>query len=69
MRQNGRSSLAVIGHGLTSDTSRAVLDRTMDSVFDQDPDMLIDLAIRCMTEPHIRHRPLKLNIYFRENLL
>ncbi|SEL36911.1 LacI family DNA-binding transcriptional regulator [Pacificibacter marinus] len=68
MREKNRSSLVFIGHGLTQDTRRALLDGTMDAVFDQDPDILIDRAIRCLTEPLIRSRQLKLDIYFRENL-
>ena len=68
MREQGRSALVFIGHGLTPDTRRALLDGTMDAVFDQDPDILIDRAIRCLTEPQMRPRSLKLDIYFRENL-
>lgn len=68
MREQGRTSLVVIGHGLTPDTRRALLDGTMDAVFDQDPDTLIDRAIRCVGENPERVSPLKLDIYFRENL-
>ena len=68
MREAERSSLVFIGHGLTPDTRRSLLDGTMDAVFDQDPDILIDQAIRHLTESRIRSRPLKLEIYFRENL-
>jgi LacI family transcriptional regulator len=68
MREQRRTSVVVIGHGLTPDTRGALLEGTMDAVFDQDPDILIDRAIRCLTEPQKRPRPLKLDIYFRENL-
>lgn len=68
MREQARESVVFIGHGLTPDTRRALLDGTMDAVFDQDPDTLIERAIKCLTDPPERPRPLKLEIYFRENL-
>ncbi|WP_417723246.1 LacI family DNA-binding transcriptional regulator [Salipiger sp.] len=68
MREQGRESVVFIGHGLTADTRRALLERSMDAVFDQDPDVLIDRAIACLTGREPRPRPLKLDIYFRENL-
>lgn len=68
IREQERTSIVVIGHGLTSDTRRALLDGSMDAVFEQDPDALIDRAIACLKDPSLPPRPLKLDIYFRENL-
>ncbi|MBR9821814.1 MAG: LacI family transcriptional regulator [Rhodobacteraceae bacterium] len=68
MRECNRQGLVFIGHGLTADTRRAMVEGTMDAIFDQDPDGLIDRAIRCLTVPGDLPRPLKLDIYFRENL-
>ncbi|MCB1345580.1 MAG: substrate-binding domain-containing protein [Rhodobacteraceae bacterium] len=67
IREQGRSSLVFIGHGLTGDTRRALLDGSMDAIFEQDPDALIDRAIRCLSDAASPQRPLKLDIYFREN--
>ncbi|ASM74913.1 MULTISPECIES: LacI family DNA-binding transcriptional regulator [Roseobacteraceae] len=63
-----REELVFIGHGLTPDTRRAMLDGTVDAIFDLDPDTLIDRAIQLLSLPVCRPRPLKLDIYFRENL-
>jgi len=68
MREEGRQSVIFIGHGLTPDTRRAVLEGTMDAIFDQDPDALIDRALACLATPDGPVRPLKFDIYFRENL-
>lgn len=68
MREQDRSSLVVIGHGLTPDTRRALLDGTMAAVFDQNPDTLIDRAIAHLSDPSSPPKPLKFDIYFRENL-
>jgi LacI family transcriptional regulator len=68
LRELGREDIVFVGHGLTADTRRALLDGTMDVVFDQDPDLLIDRAIRMLADPQARPDPLKLDIYFKENL-
>lgn len=68
IREKKQTQLVFIGHGLTPDTRRAMLDGTVDAIFDMDPDILIDRAIRCLSEPAAHPRPLKLDIYFRENL-
>lgn len=68
IREKRQTKLVFIGHGLTPDTRRAMLDGTIDAIFEMDPDILIDRAIRCLSEPAARPRPLKLDIYFRENL-
>lgn len=63
-----RDSVIFIGHGLTPDTRHAVLDGTMDVIFDQDPDALLDRALNSLAAPSEPIRPLRLDIYFRENL-
>ena len=68
MREQGRESVIFVGHGLTDDTRRALLDGTMDAVFDQDPNVLIDRAIASLADDLPRPKPMKLDIYFRENL-
>ncbi len=68
LRERGRQDVVFVGHGLTADTRRALLDGTMDAVFDQDPDLLLDGAIRALSDPEARRDRLKLDIYFRENL-
>ncbi|WP_353476315.1 LacI family DNA-binding transcriptional regulator (plasmid) [Salipiger sp. H15] len=68
LREQDRQEVIFIGHGLTPDTRRAVLEGTMDAIFDQDPDMLISRAIACLSDPVPVQRPLKLDIYFSENL-
>ena len=68
MRERDRLEVVFIGHGLTPDTRRAVVEGAMDVIFDQDPDALIDRALRCLSEQAPVARPLKFDIYFRENL-
>lgn len=68
LRDRHRESVIFIGHGLTADTRRALLEGTMDAVFDQDPDTLIDNALHILAGRAPRLRPLKLDIYLRENL-
>ncbi|UMA66804.1 LacI family DNA-binding transcriptional regulator (plasmid) [Roseivivax marinus] len=68
LRERGRGDVVFIGHGLTEDTRRALLDGTMDAVLDQDPSVLLDRALQTLAEPGARPDPLKLDIYFRENL-
>lgn len=68
LQEQGRDDIVMIGHGLTTDTRRALLDGTMDAVFDLDPDTLIDRAIGDILMKPDRERPLKLDVYFRENL-
>ena len=68
LRELGRDDVVFVGHGLTTDTRRALLDGTMDAVFDQDPDTLIDRAIRTLAVPEVPPDPLKFDIYFKENL-
>ena len=68
LREQGRQDVIFIGHGLTQDTRKAVLEGTMDAIFDQDPDTLLDRAVACLNEPASTARPLKLDIYFSENL-
>ncbi|MFY0634563.1 MAG: LacI family DNA-binding transcriptional regulator [Vannielia sp.] len=68
LRERGREEVVFIGHGLTDDTRRALLDGTMDAVFDQDPDLLLDRALAALARAQAPQGALKLDIYFRENL-
>jgi len=67
LTERGRETVAFVGHGLTPDTRRAILEGTMDAVLDLDPNTLIDRAIACLSGK-AEARSLKLDIYFRENL-
>ena len=69
LRDRGREDVVFVGHGLTADTRRALLDGTMDAVFDQSPDALIDSALALLAEPEGGGvRRLQMELYFRENL-
>ncbi len=68
LREQGRDDVVFVGHGLTADTRQALLDGTMDAVFDQDPDVLIDRAIQTLSQPEAPPNPLKLDIICKENL-
>lgn len=64
----GRQDIVFIGHGLTPDTRKALIDGTMDAVFDLDPDTLIDRSIARLRGEDSTRQSLKLDIFFRENL-
>lgn len=68
IREHRKGGIVFIGHGLTPDTRRALLDGTIDAVFDMDPDTLIERALASLSDPVKQPKPLKLDIYFRENL-
>lgn len=68
LREQTRGNVVFIGHGLTPDTRRALLDGSIDAVFDMDPDTLIARALHSLSAPAQQPSPLKLDIYFRENL-
>ncbi len=68
IREQKQGNVVFIGHGLTPDTRRALLDGTVDAVFDVDPDTLIERALFSLSAPIEQPRPLRLDIYFRENL-
>lgn len=68
LRERGRRDVVVIGHGLTADTRKALIDGTMDAVFELDPTMLIDAAIARLAAPDAEAQAPKLDIFFRENL-
>lgn len=68
IREHEKGGIVFIGHGLTPDTRRALLDGTIDAVFDMDPDTLIERALASLADPAQQPKPLRLDIYFRENL-
>lgn len=67
LRERERQEIVLIGHGLTPDTRKALIDGTMDAVFEVDPNVLIDSAIARLTAAEAAAIP-KLDIFFRENL-
>ncbi|MEC7256612.1 MAG: LacI family DNA-binding transcriptional regulator [Pseudomonadota bacterium] len=68
LAERGRSDVAFIGHGLTKDTRKALVEGVMDAVFHTDPDALIDRAIGAICQPDQQVLPMKLEFVFRENL-
>lgn len=68
LAERNRRDVILIGHGLSADTRRALMDGTMDVVFDLDIDVLLDRAIDCLLRPDRPPRPPKLDIFFRENM-
>ncbi len=68
LRERDRRDVVMIGHGLTTDTRKALIDGSMDAVFELAPETLIEGAIARLTRPDdVSGRP-KLDIFFRENL-
>ncbi|TCT09935.1 LacI family transcriptional regulator [Tepidamorphus gemmatus] len=64
-----------IGHGMTRDTRRLLIDGIMDAVINSDPDQIIALTLaRFRRPPHSRTHgdghsvPLSMEIIFRENI-
>lgn len=70
LRERGRSSDTIlIGHGLSPDTRRLLLDGTMDAVVNSEPDALIAAAINaCRPSSSGFIHTIKMDIFFRENL-
>lgn len=69
LRERRRQEIVLIGHGLTTDTRKALIDGSMDAVFDLDPAALIERAISRLTSPELEAARPKLDIFFRENLV
>ncbi len=66
-----RHDLVFVGHGLTSDTRRMLIDGTMDAVIDSDPEYILETALRLVVNPSAtrsRHA-VKMDIFLRENLM
>lgn len=70
LRERGRShDTILIGHGLSLDTRRLLLDGTMDAVINSDPDALIAMALEaCRPSSSISTFTSAMEIFFRENL-
>ncbi len=66
-----RDDLVFIGHGLTKDTRRMLVDGTMDAVIDSDPVSIFETALQLVTDTkdsQTRHA-VKMDIFLRENLM
>ncbi|MEO3385287.1 LacI family DNA-binding transcriptional regulator [Mesorhizobium sp. CAU 1741] len=75
LREQDRSDKVVfIGHGLTSDTRRLLIEGTMDVVINSDPDQVIAQTLARFARPFdaargdVRQRPLNMEVIFRENI-
>lgn len=68
LRERGRRDVVMIGHGLTTDTRKALIDGSMDAVFELAPDALIEGAIARLTLLDDNAIRPKVDIFFRENL-
>lgn len=75
LEETGRASDVVfIGHGLTSETRAMLIDGTMDVVITQSPGGVVTSCARILANLHA-HRPalagvepVRMSVYFRENL-
>ena len=76
LKERGRGQdIVFIGHGLSGDTRRLLLDGTMDAVINSDPDQVIAAALAACSNNQTDHMdmgqqtpPLKMDIFLRENL-
>ncbi|MDZ5699636.1 LacI family DNA-binding transcriptional regulator [Chelativorans sp. M5D2P16] len=76
LREKGRSDdIVFIGHGLTGDTRRLLIEGIIDAVINSDPDMLLASALRIFEDLQrgdianpAALPPVKMDIIFRENL-
>ncbi|WP_272848051.1 substrate-binding domain-containing protein [Paracoccus saliphilus] len=68
LRECNRADIVTIGHGLTTDTRKALLDGTLDAVFDLAADEVIARAIAALVAPETATSLPKFDIFFRENL-
>ncbi|WP_163264530.1 LacI family DNA-binding transcriptional regulator [Chelativorans alearense] len=76
LQEKGRSKDVVfIGHGLTTDTRRLLIEGTMDAVINSDPDVLLASALRVFGDlqrddarTSIALTPVKMDVIFRENI-
>ncbi|WP_246226273.1 LacI family DNA-binding transcriptional regulator [Chelativorans xinjiangense] len=76
LREHGRSGEVVfIGHGLTADTRRLLIEGTMDAVINSDPDVLLTSALHVFGSLQRDHAsnptvlpPVKMDLFFRENI-
>jgi LacI family transcriptional regulator len=74
LHEKGRvGEIVFIGHGLTADTRRLLIDGSMDVVIDSDPDVILATTLRLLSELHGGEAsaslpPVKMDIIFRENI-
>jgi LacI family transcriptional regulator len=69
LRERGRSDTIFIGHGLSPDTRRLLLNGTMDAVINSDPGSLVATAIEaCRPCSTGSIHTIKMDIFLRENL-
>jgi LacI family transcriptional regulator len=76
LRERGKGGDVVfIGHGMTADTRRLLIEGIMDVVINSDPDQVIARTLErfsrspdASSNGHPRHRPLGMEVIFRENI-
>jgi LacI family transcriptional regulator len=73
--RNKAGQIVFIGHGLTPDTRRLLIEGTMDVVINSDPDAIISEALAQfsltpdeLAERRVGHPPFKMDLILRENL-
>ena len=66
--EHNRQDIVFVGHGLSRDTRKALVQGSMDTVFNTDPDTLVERAINAISHPEVPVAPMKLEIIFKENL-
>ena len=74
VERNRASDVLFIGHGLTADTRKFLIDGTMDAVIDSNPDTILSGAISLLCAPPEQIQSgqagsaLRMDVFFRENL-
>jgi LacI family transcriptional regulator len=76
LREKGRSQdVVLIGHGLTPDTRRLLIEGAMDAVINSDPDTILETTLSVFSDLQsgdplgaASRPPVKMDIIFRENL-
>jgi len=74
VERNRAGDVLFIGHGLTADTRKLLIDGTMDAVIDSNPDTILSGAISLLCAPPEQIQSgqagsaLRMDVFFRENL-
>ena len=76
LRERERSGdIVFIGHGMTADTRRLLIDGVMDAVINSDPDQIIAQTLKRFSQSaelkpngEARQSPLSMEVIFRENI-
>lgn len=74
VEKNRASDVLFIGHGLTTDTRKLLIDGTMDAVIDSNPDTILSNAISLLCAPAEEIQSgqagsaMRMDVFFRENL-